>query len=321
MSQKTTTSFNAATKQQALLELDQYAASSAYSGLHDWDTTRKDSLLVVKGSVTRTEPVESVFVGMVGSDRQQLGRQGNFNTKYPDNLPKAKFQLIVTQPQRVELFDRDYLKAISSLEAAMNTVAKTSKREHFILPGNWISLNFPLFEERTPESDADQDVVDATAGYSVASEYANFWDTAKEKFHCRILDVFDINDERIDPKDFAHKLRAGTLVEVSFHLYHYPIGKQDAWTSDTFSAHLTQISILKEAPPVVASPYKKAARRPPYTPQSPSTRREMSVSSQVFLSKGAGKRRHDEVDTEGGTKLNEPVKKIAHTDSEIDDDE
>lgn len=127
------------------------------------------------------------------------------------------------------------------------------------------------FLEFNEYSSEDPDVVARTKQYSVDSDCAAYFTTQKETHHIRQLPVFGTDELPISTDDFEDKLAPGTLVEVIFNLYHYAMGPAGTPTSDTFSAHLVNVSILQEAPKRNIQ-RKIPARRPNHIPQSPTKR-------------------------------------------------
>lgn len=73
------------------------------------------------------------------------------------------------------------------------------------------------------------------------------------------------------PETYKHLL-VGSLVEVTYSVKHYHMGANSQCTkaSDTFSAQITSISVLRPPPPVLHNPIQAMVlpRKPPCLPQT-----------------------------------------------------
>ena len=133
-------------------------------------------------------------------------------------------------------------------------------------------------------SSANSDIVKNTKRYKVNNDSTPYFEEAKKTHHIRELGVFSTDELAIAVEDFEEKLSPGALVEVSFNLYHYAMGPAATPTSDTFSAHLTNVSILLDAPK--RDTHRRIpARRPNQVPQSPTKRlrSEQAYAAAAFI--------------------------------------
>jgi len=133
----------------------------------------------------------------------------------------------------------------------------------------------------------DQQRERETLLYTVDHQYEPYWTNAKTNNHICIMPAFDTNDASINPNRFADKL-VGAMCEITFTLRHYAIAahtkpdgrKVDA--NDVFSAKVEAVTVLKNPPVVVRSPYRGQTRRPQHRPQLP-TRREQVNAAVAFV--------------------------------------
>lgn len=126
-----------------------------------------------------------------------------------------------------------------------------------------------------------------TLVYIVDQQYEPYWTSAKTNNHICIMPAFDTNGMPIIPNHFADKL-VGATCEITFTLRHYTIEahtkpdgrKVDA--NDVFSAKVEAVTILKNPPVLVRSPYRGQTRRPQHRPQLP-TRGEQVGAAVAFV--------------------------------------
>ncbi|KAF9550183.1 hypothetical protein CPC08DRAFT_823357 [Agrocybe pediades] len=169
-----------------------------------------------------------------------------------------------------------------------------------------LTFNFNIFQKKTKETRDDADMNETTRAFKVDSDYEPYFDSYKEDHHCIVMPVFDVNENPVEPGNFAEKLKPGTLVEITFTLVHYAFQNNNrVYISDTFSAKIEMVSILKEAPAERKSPYKLKGRRPLHTPQSPvksgPSSGERSAAASAFIpgaSKTSGTRARDDDGTD-----------------------
>ena len=141
-----------------------------------------------------------------------------------------------------------------------------------------IAFNFLLVDQQRERE---------TLLYTVDHQYEPYWTNAKTNNHICIMPAFDTNDASINPNRFTDKL-VGAMCEITFTLRHYTIGahtkpdgrKVDA--NDVFSAKVEAVTVLKNPPVVVRSPYRGQTRRPQHRPQLP-TRREQVNAAVAFV--------------------------------------
>ena len=101
------------------------------------------------------------------------------------------------------------------------------------------------------------------------------------------MPVFDTNDYPIKAELFADKL-IGAMCEITFTLRHYSIGVQTkpggarVEAHDVFSAKVEAVSVLKNPPVIVRSPFKGRTKRPHHRPQIP-TRGEQVSAANAFV--------------------------------------
>ena len=88
------------------------------------------------------------------------------------------------------------------------------------------------------------------------------------------MPVFDTNDYPIKAELFADADKLiGAMCEITFTLRHYSISVQTkpggAWVEahDIFSAKVEAVSVLKNPPVIVRSPFKGRTKRPHHRPQ------------------------------------------------------
>jgi len=126
----------------------------------------------------------------------------------------------------------------------------------------------------------------ASDEYEVARPYQALWTEARIKNYCRILPVYGTDELQVPPHRFADVLRPGAVIEVVFTLKHWPFfGTDRKPSSDTFGAHLDMITILKDAPVPLLSPYRVRSRRPLHVSQMPGTlsRGELKRAADAFI--------------------------------------
>lgn len=147
-----TTQYSAPYKRNSLLGLHQYAASDQFPSLGRWDSARSDDLYVVRGTASRTQPVNIIVVGAVSSDRANLRPHGNYDPNYMLDeetiAKKAKLQFVITSPEDDPDFSADYALSLRRLKEIQEEIAaSTGHRNHFIQGSN-MKMNFLLFSEK-----------------------------------------------------------------------------------------------------------------------------------------------------------------------------
>ncbi|KAF6761055.1 hypothetical protein DFP72DRAFT_1089695 [Ephemerocybe angulata] len=105
-------------------------------------------------------------------------------------------------------------------------------------------------------------------------------DSLKETHRLNPVPFFDIDNAPMDPAGLLTHL-VGAVVEVSFTLHHFAMKDSSGKaTSDTFTARLVQLRVLRKAAAQPASPYHNSLRTgSPYIPPASPTRRHTHASA------------------------------------------
>ncbi|PPQ90115.1 hypothetical protein CVT25_012279 [Psilocybe cyanescens] len=299
--------FNSPFVRQQLHALPQYAASPLFMNYVQWRGMGSDILALAGDPTDPIEPAYTVVVGMVVSNRPYLetaithrmflGVQGNFSPAYADPLKTAKaakLQFKITKPVLDPDFGPDYDINYNNFLGLQDKITKTPLRQcilsdtnntkEFFLgikDGRTIRFNYPLWEPKTDNNDTPERNA-ITTGYNVNANCTPWFDLIKQSHQLCCLPLYNAN-ENLDtkPETWERKL-VGAMVEVTFSLKHYHMAtnSQRIEASDTFSAKVESLSILRPPPPVLRSPFKNLAspKKPPRTPQTPSRSQQIKAA-------------------------------------------
>ncbi|PPQ82748.1 hypothetical protein CVT25_009302 [Psilocybe cyanescens] len=288
--------FNGPFVRQQLHALPQYAASPSFMNYVQWRGTGSNVLALAGGPTDPIEPAYAIVVGVVVSNRPylvgtaiayrtSLGVQGNFSPAFADPLKTAKaakLQFEIAKPVLDPDFGPDYDVDYDNFLDLQGKIAKTSLRRFFLIEdGRTMRFNYPLWEPKTDDNDTPERNA-ITAGYNVNADCTPWFDLVKQSHQLCRLPLYDAN-ENLDtkPETWESKL-VGAMVEVTFSLKHYHMAanSQCVKASDTFSAKVESVSILRPPPPVLRSPFKNLAspKKLPRTPQTPSRGQQIKAA-------------------------------------------
>ncbi|KAF6745921.1 hypothetical protein DFP72DRAFT_783590, partial [Ephemerocybe angulata] len=228
-------------------------------------------------------PTAGVFtaIGVVAADRPVLKPTGNRNEKFNKPLSEAKMQFTLGGPKmHSPVLGQDWDRSIAAFEHIEGFAAKTPKRNHFILTEGGqkcLRINWPMFSPRVtmlialrrPANDLD----DKTASLPVPNDVKSELSTLKDTHRLNPCPFFDHDGTPINISMGLQARLLHAVVEASFTLHHFFFKATNGSMSDTYTARLVQLRVLKKAPPVPVSPFARSlAQGTAYVPPSTPTR-------------------------------------------------
>ncbi|KAJ3564656.1 hypothetical protein NP233_g8151 [Leucocoprinus birnbaumii] len=260
-----------------LMRQSNYLARPGFSNSVGWTSSGNGQLLVNSRSLDEKnqdpyKPATCTVVGNIEKERLNASPTGNHNPQYKRLFSAAKFQMTVSCPRNEGDLRKDWVTAISVLKKLQSAVGKTSNYRYLIeddkrLPS--IRLSASIFKKQDSAfdvlSDDSEPMEFHTRDWPVPASHADVLQEIADTHRVLPLVAYDETEALILPENMQSTL-AGALVEITFSLRHYLMGKGNEEKFDCFSGRIEQIVVIRPPGPPLPSPFQNFKRKSPWRP-------------------------------------------------------
>ncbi|KAJ3572997.1 hypothetical protein NP233_g2710 [Leucocoprinus birnbaumii] len=294
-----------------LMRQSNYLARPGFASTVGWTSARNGHLLVHARSLednaqNHNEPTTCTVVGFIEKDRLYASPIGNHNPQYDRPFSASKFQMTVSCPRSEGELRKDWVAAITVLEKLQSGIGKTSTYR-YLLEGDKrppsIRLGAHIFEKMEPPNDDESDIAEfPTSEWPVPASHADALKEIADTHRVMPLVAYDENEALILPQNTQLAL-AGSLVEITFSLRHYLMGKKNEEKFDCFSGQIEQIVVIRPPGPTLPSPFRNFDRKSPWRPteEVPETSVKKSRRSRASRTEEQSQGRRKETEQDGNS--------------------